>query len=174
MEIIKELKDNQTLLLLMPSAKYNSISTDIIKKLAQGSVCYVTLNKTQDALEEAFKKKKIKIDNIIYVDAITRTIKNVPSQSNRVYFVSSPGALTELSLAITKFLNHNFKYLIFDSLTNMLVYEKKAPVAKFVHSLTTKIKGSQTKAIFYALNIEEQKSLIQECGMFVDRVVTVK
>ena len=62
-------------------------------------------------------------------------------------------------------------HLIFDSLTNLLVYESKAPVAKFVSSLVNKIKESKTKAIFYALSVKEQESLIKESGMFVDKVI---
>ncbi len=173
MDILKELEKNQTVLLLMPSDKYNTLSVDIIQRMAKGSVCYITLNKTKDALEETFKKKKIKTENIIYVDAISKTIKSAPDQGNQVYYISSPGALTEMSLVISKFLGHNFNYLVFDSLTNMLVYEKKAPVAKFVQSLVNKVKSSKTKAVFYAMNIEEQKSLIQECGMFVDKVINL-
>jgi archaellum biogenesis ATPase FlaH len=158
-------------LLLIPGGEYLRLSKAIIKELSRKSICYITLNKTQEALEEMFRKNKIKSDNIVYVDAITKTIKSVPDQGNKAYFVSSPGALTELSLVISKFLNHHFDYLIFDSITNLMVYEKKAPVVKFIHNLAAKIKDSQTKAIFYALDVEEQKGIIQECSMFVDKVI---
>ena len=79
--------------------------------------------------------------------------------------------MTELSLTISKFIKHDFDYLIFDSLTNLLVYESKAPVAKFVASLVNKIKESKTKAVFYALSIKEQEALIKESGMFVDKII---
>ena len=95
----------------------------------------------------------------------------MPDQSEGVYYVSSPGALTEISLVIAKFIRHGFDYIIFDSLTNMLVYENKAPVAKFVSVLVNKIKESKTKAIFYALSLKEQDALIRESGMFVDKVI---
>src|SRR3989344_6787536 len=112
MNIKKSLSDKQTILLLMPSAKYNQDIIKIVKQLSAESVCYVTLNKTFDSLKEIFKKNNIRTDNIVFIDAISQTIRNAPSQTEQCYFVSSPAALTEISLAISKFLKHNFKYLI--------------------------------------------------------------
>lgn len=170
MDIKKELASNQTILLLMPGTEYNEIIIDVLKKLS-GNICYVTLNKTTDSLRELFKKKKIKTDNIVFIDAISKTIKNVPDQGEGVYYVSSPGAMTELSLTIEKFIRHKFDYMIFDSLTNLLIYESKAPVSKFVSNLVNKIKQGDTKAVFYALSVKDQETLIKESGMFVDKVV---
>jgi len=171
MDIKKELSENQTILLIMDSAEYNQDIVSFVKKLNGKNIAYVTLNKTKDSLVELFKKNKIKIENIVFVDAISKTLKSVPDQSEGVYYVSSPGALTELSLVISKFIRHDFDYLIFDSLTNLLVYESKAPVGKFVSALVNKIKESKTKAVFYALSVKEQEALIKESGMFVDKVI---
>ena len=171
MDIKKELSENQTILLIMSSTDYNDEIVNVMKKFNGKNVAYVTLNKTFDSLKELFKKNKIKTENIVFVDAISKTIKSVPDQSEGVYYVSSPGALTELALVISKFIRHEFDYIIFDSLTNLLVYESKAPVAKFVSSLVNKIKESKTKAIFYALSVKEQEALIKESGMFVDKVI---
>jgi len=174
MDIKKELSKNQTILLLMPSTEYNKIILDNIKKLSPKNIVYITLNKTSDSLKELFKKNKVKIENIVFIDAISKTIKNVPDQAEGVYYVSSPAALTEIALVIDKFLRHEFDYLVFDSLTNLLVYTEKAPVAKFVASLVNKVKQSKTNAVFYALSVKEQEALIKESGMFVDKVVEIK
>lgn len=171
MDLVKEFSSNQTMLLLMPGEDYNKVIVQNMKKISKKSVCYVTLNKTSDALKELFKKAKIKTENIVFIDAISKTIKNMPDQGAGVYYVSNPGAMTELSLTIDKFLRHGFDYLVFDSLTNLLVYESKAPVSKFVASLVNKVKTSKTKAVFYALSLKEQNALIQESGMFVDKVL---
>ena len=169
-DIVKELSDNQTVLLLVPSTDYNNVTLDTVKKLSNESVGYVTLNKTFDSLKETFSKKGVNLKNIVFVDAITRTIEEAKDTDN-CYFVNSPGALTELSLTISKFLRHNFHYIIFDSITNLLIYSKKAPVAMFLSSIVNKIKASKTKAVFYALSIKEQDTLIKESSMFVDKVV---
>jgi len=170
-DVKKELASNQTVLLLMPSVEYNDVAVEVMKKIGKGNVCYVTLNKTYAGLRETFKKKKVDIDNVIFIDAISKSLKKAPDQGEQVYYVSNPGALTELSLTISKFLRHDFDYLVFDSLTNLLIYQKKAPCAKFISGLINKIKSGKTKAVFYALDIKEQGELIEQAGGFVDKVV---
>src|SRR3989344_8397597 len=108
MDIVNELEKNQTVLLLVEGVRYNDVTVDIAKKLSNKSVCYVTLNKTYDHLKEHFKNHKVKLSNIVFVDAISMTIKKMPSQTENCYFVSSPGALTELAIVVDKFLRHDF------------------------------------------------------------------
>ena len=175
MDIIKTLDESQTVLLLVSSIGYNDMILDVAKKLsAKKKVCYITLNKTHDSLVENFKKKKIKVDNIMFVDAISRTIKQVPKGNKMIIYTSSPESLTELLLAISRCLKEEPDYLIFDSLTNLLIYKDKEPCAKFVSTIINKIKAGNTKAVLYALGNKQEDFLIQETGMFVDNVVSMK
>ena len=171
MNIITELESNQIILLLMPSAGYSTLTIDILKGLAGRSICYVTLNKTHQALKDVFQKNEIDTKNIFFIDCISKTIKKCPDIVEGCYFVESPAALTEMSLCITKVLAKNVSHIIFDSLTNLLIYEKKAPVARFVSIISNKIRETKTKAVFYTLSITEQEKLIKETGMFVDKVI---
>jgi len=170
-DVKNELAANQTVLMVMPSVEYNDILVDSMKQFGDSSVCYITTNKTYDSLKETFTKNKIKLDNVVFIDAISKTMKKVEDSEESVYYVSSPGALTELSLVVNKFLKHNFDYVIFDSLSNLLIYQKKAQLAKFIASLVNKIKTMETKALFYSLDINEQAELIKQTGMFVDKVI---
>jgi archaellum biogenesis ATPase FlaH len=171
MDIKKELDSNQTILLLMKSTEYNDVIVDVAKQLSTGNTCYITSNKTFESLKEIFTKSKINFTNMVFIDSIAKTFTSKPKESNQVYFVSSPGALTELSLVISKFLRHNFDYLIFDSLTNLATYQKKTIVNKFMANLVNKVKKSNTKAVFYALNIKGQEDLFRQSSMFVDKVL---
>jgi hypothetical protein len=170
-QVLEALSTNQTVLVLVDGTDYNDAVLAVIKGLS-GSVGYVTLNKTSDALRELFKKNGVKTKSIVFVDAISKTFKDCPPEGNGVYYMSSPAAMTEISLAISKLLNHGFKYIIFDSLTNLLVYQGKAPVAKFVSQLTNSVRASKSKAVFYSLKVKEHEELIEETKMFVDKVVT--
>lgn len=174
LDIKHELDENQTILLLMPSIEYNDEVLDVAKDLSGKSVCYVTLNKTFSSLNELFKKNKVDIKNFIFVDAISKTLKKTPDQAEGAYFVSSPSALTELSLTITKFMKHGFDYLVFDSVTNLLIYENKGAVTKFISSIVNKIKGTKTKAIFYAIDIADYRDLIDQVSTFVDKAKEIE
>ncbi|MBT4165986.1 hypothetical protein HOE04_03035 [archaeon] len=169
-DIKSDLDANQTLLLIMSSVEYNDVLVDVVKQLS-GNICYVTTNKTFDSLKEVFEKSKVDVKNVVFIDAISKTMKKVPDQGESVYYVSSPGALTELSLVIGKFLRHEFDYLIFDSITNLLVYQKPQMAAKFMSSLINKIKKTKTKTVFYGIEGGDNSSIIEHTGTAVDKVI---
>lgn len=170
-DLKKELDSNKTIMVMVPSESYNDVLIGAMKSFSGKSVCYVTLNKTAEAIKEMLKKKKIKTKDVVFIDGITKTIRQVADSSDGIYYVASPAAMTDISILINRMLKHDFEYLIFDSLTSLLVYESKAPVAKFVSALTNNIRASKTRAAFFALAVKEQSTLLAEAGMFVDRVV---
>jgi KaiC/GvpD/RAD55 family RecA-like ATPase len=171
MDVLEKLSENKTTLLIIPSEEYNSFIVGIAKQVSKNKVIYVTLNKTYESLKEIFNKKGVNTEKMFFIDAISKTIKKTPDQTPDCYFINSPGALTDLSLIISKLLDEPFDYLLFDSLTNLTIYEKKTPVAKFLAGLVNKIEESKIRALFYALNVGQQDELIKECEMFVDEVV---
>ena len=169
-DIKSELESNQTVLFAMSSDEYNEDIVDVAKSLS-GNVCYITTNKTFDSLKEGFTKGGVDVTNIVFIDAISKTMKKVPDQGEGVYYVSSPGALTELSLVIKKFLRHDFDYLVFDAVTNLLTYQDKNMCTKFIVDLVDKVKKSKTKAVFYAIESADNEDVVSKVGTIVDKVV---
>lgn len=125
-------------------------------------------------MKETFDKKGVNTENMVFIDAISKTFKETPDMTDQCYYCSSPNSFTEISLAISKVLKHGFDYLIFDSLASLLVYEGKAPVSKFASNIVNKMKNADVKGIFYALDINKHKSTIQEAGMFLDKVINLQ
>jgi KaiC/GvpD/RAD55 family RecA-like ATPase len=173
LDIKKELAEHQTVLLLVQGMDYNNIIIKLAKELSTDSVCYITLNKTYNSLKELFITNNVNMKNVFFIDAITKTIKT-PEKSEGIEYVNAPGELTEISLAIAKQIKKKYDYIIFDSLTTMLVYSNQNAVAVFLSSLVNSIKESGTKALFYALKVKSQEDVIQECSMFVDKVIEMK
>lgn len=171
MDIKSEIKNNNVILIVTPGVEYNNLIVDMAKSVSGKNVCYVTLNKTFDSLKELFDKNKINYEKFVFIDGISKTIKNMPDQAKACYFISNPAALTELSLKINSLINHGFEFIVFDSITSLLVYEKNAPVSRFIGSVVAKVRESKVKGLFYALDLKDQENLIQEISMFVDKVV---
>lgn len=173
MDITKELQENQTILVVVGNADYNSTIAQMAKQLSKKSLCYVTLNKTYQSLTELFKKKGVNLANTVFIDGITKTVRDAKN-TEACYFTSSPGALTELSLAITKIADHRFNHIIFDSITNLLIYQKEAMVIRFISSIIAKTKArKETKLVLLALKTKENQQMIQQTGMFVDQVINL-
>ncbi len=169
--IREELESNRTVLFQMTGKKYNDVVINTVKELSDEPICYVTINKTYEALKENFEEAGIDTDNIIFLDAISGTIKDVPEDKEHIRFVKSPSSFTDLSLAISDLLKKETKYLIFDSITNLLTYRSKETVEKFLSNTINKIRGSNTGAVFYALRTSEQEELINKTSMFVDKAL---
>jgi len=169
MDIKSELDSNQSVLLMMTSLDYNRNMVENLKALSGSSVLYITLSKTFDSLKNLFEKKGINTGNLVFIDAISKTMKKVKEVDN-CYYVSSPGALTELSLVLTKFLKHDFDYLIFDSIDAMLTYQKEGTAIRFLSSIINKIKGTKTKAVFYDIG-QVADSFTEKASTIVDAVV---
>jgi KaiC/GvpD/RAD55 family RecA-like ATPase len=169
----KKLGINQKIILVISEGDYYGEILNRLKQLSGKSVCYVTLNKTQKALREDFKKNKIDMSKMIIIDAISKTVKPNQKVEKNCFFVSSPGALTELAISIKKFLDYGFEYLIFDSLNSLLVYREAPVVKRWVSSIMRKIRESNTQGIFYMLNLDDQQDLIKETKSFVDKILNL-
>ena len=170
--LLHDLFNTQSTLILIPSNKYNEIIATVPQLISGSKICYITLNKTYNAIMDLFENEPaIDIDNFIFIDGITKSIGKVENREN-CYFVSSPQALTELSIVISEFLQYQFDYVIIDSLTTLLIYQKsEQPVVKFLSNIVHKIKENGCRGIFYALNVEEHNLLIQESSMITDKLI---
>ncbi|PIO00090.1 hypothetical protein COT72_02920 [archaeon CG10_big_fil_rev_8_21_14_0_10_43_11] len=165
----KELEKEQILLVVIPAETYHDSVLEIGRLVSKKKTCYVTLNKTCDALEEELPKNARK--NVFYVDGISSSFHDVPKKRARVVHVSNPCALSEISILITKLLKKKFTYLVFDSISNVLIYQKSAKISQFISLLTNKVRQTKTRALIYIVDIAEQQTVLKECAMFVDKVV---
>ena len=55
MNLVNDLSQCQSTLVLIPSIRYNDIITLIPKQFSEEKICYVTLNKTHNSLKELFE-----------------------------------------------------------------------------------------------------------------------
>jgi len=165
--------EGQIIVLLIPDEEYSRRILKITKEIANvcDNLCYVSLNLPYAPLINNFKKEGIDISKFYVIDGITQTAE-IAKNRDGVEYVSSPGALTELSLAISHLLEtRKFEYIIFDSLSTLLVYEASPTVTKFVHSLMAKIRVVGCKAIFTCLKQDSSSVLLKDVNMFSDRIL---
>ena len=149
---------------------------DLMRQIQDKKVAYVSLNKTYSTILKDLKRKSIKHENFFVIDTRSEKIETLDdTKVHNVCFLSSPAALTELSITISHILKTNhFDYIIFDSLTNLAPYQKRDIIIKFLSSLANKIKSSKTKAIFYALDVKDGKELIQQASVYMDNVINAE
>ena len=155
-------------------------------------ICYITLNKTYRSLKAFFNKRNISSEKITFVDGITKTIFYNDTKDN-CYYVHSPGALIELETIISGLLREDFKYLIFDSVSDLLTYKDVYEVEKFIENVSNLLNINKCKGFFCGISrykyAEENritellphgsdktdlKSLIEEQIIPIDKIVDLR
>jgi KaiC/GvpD/RAD55 family RecA-like ATPase len=111
---------DKTLILVKKYEDYLNRIFEMIKENRK-KVCYVTFNKTPDFILESATKHNIQKDKFYFVDGITARIKSSSKVKNSIqinYFDN----LSKISNDIKNIVNKGYSLVIFDSLSNILIY----------------------------------------------------
>ncbi len=173
MVLKKELSQKKIILLVVPGQTFNDSLLKVVKGISKKNVCYVTLNKGFNSLIDSFKRKKISLKNFFFVDCITATLVKQKSDL-RCLYVSSPNALTELCLVITKSVDLSSPTVLIDSLSTLQVYHKTGVISRFVNRISQDIRKKEGAQLILAISDKDKDTkLFSQIEVLVDKVVEV-
>jgi len=156
------------------NSKYNNANIELIKYMTEevkSPGVYVTLNKPFKTIESDLKNSKVDTRIIIFIDAVTKTVGGEIKKTDRCLFIGSPENLSDLSIAMDQAitsLKGKDKFLFFDSLNTLLLYNSAETVARFIHFLAGKMRIWKVKGIIISLEKKANKELIDELSQFCD------
>jgi KaiC/GvpD/RAD55 family RecA-like ATPase len=174
-EKVKNL-DEYVALAAVDAESYQQTNLELVKNFVNNKNTpgvYVTLNKTYKVMRDIFKEKKIDTRMIIFIDALTKTGEGV-KKTDECLFIGAPDNLTDISIAMDqaiRALPQNQRFLFFDSLSTLLIYNKADTVARFIHFLAGKMHDWKVKGIIVTLRKKKDKELISELTQFCDVVL---
>lgn len=173
MNLLDKLAKEKGVLLVIQQEAYSRKMSEVVKKLKNKRICYVSTNTGYDTLSAAFKKSGVKKDNYMVIDCITSSIITTPEKRENCVYLSSPNALTELSLALN--VSSKFDFVILDSLSTLMFYHDKETLLKFSNSLINRIRRApNTTLILVMFSKDKEKGLFQDLSAMVDRVIHYK
>jgi len=165
---VKSLKD-YILLITVDAKSYQKTTIDVVKSLSEQNIpgVYVTLNKPYEIVQRILENEGIDVRLIIFIDVASKT------ESKRVgncLYIDNPEKLSDLSVAMDQAIKAlpSDKFLIFDSLNTLAIFNKPATVARFVHFLTAKMREWKVKGIIITLEKETEQALLDELTQFSD------
>ena len=167
---IKSLKD-YLILVTVDAKNYQKTAVDIVKSLVNEDGIpgvYVTLNKPYEIMRRILESSSIDTRLIIFIDAALRT--EAKKVGNCLY-IGSAEKLSDMSVAMdqaVKAIPTAQKFLIFDSLNTLAIFNKPATVARFIHFLTSKMREWKVKGIIITLEKETEQALLDELTQFAD------
>ncbi len=161
---------NEIKLFMISNKDYDSKIRDIVSSASSSykRICYVSINKPYSVISDSLKKQGIDIKKLFFVDCTGNPCKT----EGQVVRVSSPKALTEMSITINKVLElGRIEALIFDSLSTLLIYADPSTVVKFTHSLISSLRGKKASGVLVCVEGGKNAELVKDISMFADRVV---
>ena len=153
--------------------KYQQTNIDIIKSLTDKGIpgVYVTLNKPFITIKKFFEEKKVDLRLILFIDAVTEVSTGEIKKTKACLFIGSPENLSDISIAIDQAVTaipSKDKFLFFDSLNTLLVYNDVRVVAQFIHFLANKMRTWKIRGIIISLKKESDRELIDELSQICD------
>jgi hypothetical protein len=176
---LRNLPDNFIIGIVAKSDSYNDVNIHVLdfmmnKKKSTGS--YITVSKPYVSMVDFMKRNNLNSDKIHFIDCISKTLGGRLPNAKNCDFVSSPSSLTEIGIALHKYVsesNEKNRFLHIDSLSTLSVHNDFNAVLKFVHYLTGKMRVFGLNGVMISLHEESDKKLISELGMFCDKIVHV-
>ena len=172
-EKVKGLKQ-YVALATVDAKNYQKTNLEIIRYLIEDKNVpgvYVTLNKPFETMIGVFKKEKIDPRMVIFIDAVTKTSGGKIEKTEKCLFIGAPDNLSDISIAMdqaVRALPSEERFVFFDSLSTLLMYNNIVTVARFIHFLAGKMRVWKVKGIIVSLRKKQDQELIDELMQFCD------
>ncbi|MFC1732998.1 hypothetical protein ACFL6I_22075 [candidate division KSB1 bacterium] len=170
---LKALKE-YVVLATVDAKRYHATNMALVRHLTKEEKIpgvYVTLNKPFKTMASQFKKEGIDTDMIIFIDAVTKTAGGEVEKTDKCLFIGNPENLSDISVAMDQAvmaLPSKEKFVFFDSLNTLLLFNSLSTVARFVHFLAGKMRTWKVKGIIISLEKRAHKELIDELNQYCD------
>jgi|SRR3989338_7205135 len=169
---VKNLKD-YIVLVTVDAKKYNDANMQILRFLISEQKTpgvYVTLNKPYDIIKRAMESSKIDARLIIFIDAVSRTEGGTKKIENCL-LMGSPEKLSDISVAMEQAVSslpNEKRFVFFDSLNTLAVFNSPSTVARFMHFLTAKMREWKIGGVIISLEKETDPKLLDELTQLSD------
>lgn len=178
MDIFEEIgktDESRSFLVVTPTEKLQGTIFDILRYLLnEGSNgIYVTISKPYKILERVLSDSDINVDNLQFVDCISRTTIDLKRERNALY-VTNRGDVSSLGIAITQCIRSepNKSFLLIDAIETLLIYNKIEIIAVFIQSLIKKASENGLKMVI--LTSGKDTRLLNRISLFFDKIIEVK
>jgi hypothetical protein len=177
--ISNAIKINQSIGILLPGNNYPDLIQAIFERIQshpQEAWVYVTVTKPFDILTKQYDFLA-ECKNIRFIDCVSRAA-GIMSPDPRVIYLESPSMLEKLGLEIMntfKDVDPNAKkYLVIDSLSNLIIYNDADIVTEFFYHIINRTRARDIHTISLAIEEEGLDKQIQRLVYLNDKILKVR
>lgn len=173
---LEGLPDSYLVILVVSLKDYTATAIELVRLFQKdGSEgIYFTINKAVEGLCALLEHSQVDCSKIHFVDAITNVAGRKEVYTKNSYYLESPTDLIEIDTKIDELLsqpNTKRNFLVFDSISTLLIYNHPEAVEKFCHSLIGKIRGKKVRAVFLMVRSEKDKGTLEAISQFCDKAI---
>lgn len=170
---------NQSIGILLPGSNYSEFVEAMFERIhdkPEEAWVYVTISKPYDTLIKQYGLLS-ELRNIRFIDCISRAAGITKTDPN-VTFVESPTMLEKLGLEIMNIFKKvdekTEKYLIIDSLTNLIIYNDPEIVTEFFYHIINRARAREIHTISLAIEDEGLESYLNRLIYLNDKILKVR
>jgi len=177
--IANAIKVNQSVGILLPGSNYTDLIQALFKQIhsdPQDAWVYVTVTKPYENLAKQFNYLNTD-KNIKVIDCISRAA-GISKPAPNCVFIESPTMLEKLGLEIInifKDVDDNInRYLVIDSLSNLIIYNDSELVTEFFYQMINKTRARDIHIITLAMEEEGMDQHINRLIYLNDKILKVR
>ena len=177
--ISNAIKVNQSIGILLPGNNYADLVQALFERIRDNTDefwVYLTVTKPYDNLTKQYEYLK-QSKNVKFIDCISRAAGISKADQNCI-FVESPTMLEKISLEIINQFKEvgddAKKYLVIDSLSNMIIYNDPEIVTEFFYHILNRTRAEEIHMISLAI---EEEGLDQHLNRLIylnDKILKVR
>jgi hypothetical protein len=170
---------NRTIGIILPGNNYFDLihaMFERIHKAPEEAWVYLTITKPYDTLIKQFNFLE-ELTNIKFIDCVSRTAGISINSPNCIY-IESPSMLEKIGLEITNIFKDldesTKKYLVIDSLTNLIIYNDAEIVTEFFYYIINRTQAKDIHTISLAIEEEGINQYLNRLIYLNDKILKVR
>ena len=177
--ISNAIKINQSIGIILPAANYPDLVQALFDRICSSpeeAWVYVTVTKPCENIINQFESLK-DAKNIKFIDCISRAA-GINKGNDNCIFVESPTMLEKIGLEIINVFKEVDekvkKYLVIDSLTNLIIYNDPDIVTEFFYHIINRTRTKNIHTISLAIEEEELDKYLTRLIYLNDKILKVR
>ena len=170
---------NQSVGILLPGPNYQELIQALFERIQSKpdeAWVYVTVTKPFQNISNRLPFIT-EMRNIRFIDCISRAA-GISKATKNVIFVESPTMLEKIGLEIMNIFKEvdpkTKKYLVIDSLTNLIIYNDPKIVTEFFNQLINRTRARDINTISLAIEEEGMESCLNRLVFLNDKILKIR
>ena len=171
--------ENQSIGILLPCPNYQELIQALFERIKSNpdeAWVYVNVTKPYQSISNQFPFIT-EIKNLRFIDCISRAA-GISKNTRNVTFIERPTMLEKIGLEIMntfKELDPKIKkYLVIDSLTNLIIYNDPEIVTEFFYHIINRTRANNINAISIAIEEEGMEGYLNRLIYLNDKILKIR